>query len=91
MQDTATNENIGAVQCVKCKIILRYCATKTGCSHLKRHSCKIIVGQSSIDKHFPQPSSIHISQNIKEDEIKACVAMCCKNIRPFDIVKVLVF
>jgi BRCT domain type II-containing protein len=60
---------------------LSYSATKTGSSHLSRHSCKFSADQSNIEI-----LSSRIPQRVKDEVTKACVSLCCKDIRPFDIV-----
>jgi hypothetical protein len=67
-----------------------YSATKTGSSYLSRHSCKFSADQSNIEKHL-HPSSSRIPQRVKDEVTKACVSLCCKDIRPFDIVTGSVF
>lgn len=85
VHDTSTNETIGAVQCIKCKVILSYSSSKTGSSHLKRHVCKVLTGQSRIDTHFTTKEK-EIKKEIKDSVTKACVTLCSKDVRPFDIV-----
>jgi hypothetical protein len=86
IQDEATKEKTGAVLCVKCHSVLSYTGKKVELP-LNRHSCKFSAGQGNVEKHL-HPSSLFrpVPQTVKDVVTEACVSLCCKDIRPFDIV-----
>ena len=74
--DSATNEPIGFVQCMKenCKAILVYKGSTTG---MNKHKCSV---KSSAQK------SDGISREDKTILTEKCVLMCAQDLRPFNIV-----
>lgn len=79
-----SGESIGFVQCEKCLIFLSYNSSKSGTSHLRRHNC--IANSSNKLTSFFKPQSRNIDKKDKETLLQASVEMCCKDLRPFDIV-----
>lgn len=80
------------VQCIKCRSIFKYNSSKTGNSHLKRHTCAALIKGSSEGSSNLKQTNLCASLlkktnvNIKELVIKKCVYMCAEDMRSFEIV-----
>lgn len=85
-----SGERLDFVQCRKCSEVLS-AGGKTGTSHLRRHSTvcsgasQTAAECSKID-HF-SPKDLQVKPNNKPDILNACVMLCTKDMRPFDIVE----
>lgn len=83
------NDAVGYVKCKKCDALLKYDSKTTGNSSLIRHvdrSCKgnIDQTQTSISSFVTAPKPI--PAKLKETVTEKCVSLCCKDIRPFNVV-----
>lgn len=79
IQNAATKEKTGAVQCVKCRSVIQFWG-RSGTLNLSRHFYKFSACQNFIIKHL-HPPSLHIPQNVKDETNKACISLCYNDIR----------
>ncbi|KAK7886829.1 hypothetical protein WMY93_026450 [Mugilogobius chulae] len=77
------NMHLDYASCKSCKKILGYTG-KTGTSGLRRHTCSTLLGQSTLS--FKPKETETLPLKVKQDILQTCVNLCCKDIRPFDIV-----
>ena len=83
---------IGFVKCKSCEKIYKHHSHHSGTSTLNRHRCGETVrnknndvSQSKMGVFLNQPTS-KIPAAAKAEVTDSCVDMCCKDLRPFDIV-----